>query len=246
MKTPQLLTLATLLTLSLILSLGCEAPELDVPEGTATVAEEPIVEKPAMQVETKPTEPREVTGHDGKKGKLSREQGGYLGSVLGAGMYAQHQVIFLQVKNAINLDYGLNGDFPKSHEEFMERVIKFNKIQLPELSEGDEYLYDPEDHTLKIYRPGTDAKVEHPDGQYIGDVAMGQFFIKHKNEFDTDEFVEAAKRFVVENNRQPESHQEFMEKIVKANQLQLPKLDPGMEYFYDSEVHTLKIYGPEN
>ena len=148
MKTLTFLSLAALL----MLTLGCEVPEIDVPESSATVADEPTQQAPA-EVASAPSEPREATGLDPKKGKKSRNEGGYLGSVLGAGMYAQHQAIFLQVKNAINLDYGLNGDFPKSHEEFMERVIKFNHLQLPELDEGDEYLYDPEDHTLKIYRP---------------------------------------------------------------------------------------------
>ncbi len=150
MKTPTFLTLAALMTLAL--SLGCEVPEVDVPESSTVVAEPPTEQAPA-EVVSAPMDPREVTGRDPKKGKKSRKEGGYLGRVLGAGMYAQHQAIFLQVKQAINLDYGLNGDFAKSHEEFMERVIKFNKIELPELDEGDEYLYDPEDHTLKIHRP---------------------------------------------------------------------------------------------
>ena len=152
MKTPLFFTLAPLMTLVLAVALGCEVPEVDVRESATTIAEPAAQEAPA-KVASAPSEPREATGLDPKKGKKSRKEGGYLGSVLGAGMYAQHQVIFLQVKQAINLDYGLNGDFPKSHEEFMERVIKFNNLQLPELDEGDEYLYDPEDHTLKIYRP---------------------------------------------------------------------------------------------
>ncbi len=149
MKTPTFFTLTPLMTLLLAITLGCDVPEIDVPESSTAVVEQPA---PA-EVVSAPSGPREATGLDPKKGKKSRKEGGYLGSVLGAGMYAQHQAIFLQVKQAINLDYGLNGDFAKSHEEFMERVIKFNKIELPELDEGDEYLYDPEDHTLKIYRP---------------------------------------------------------------------------------------------
>ncbi|MCH2115465.1 MAG: hypothetical protein MK171_11225 [Pirellulales bacterium] len=162
MKNPTLLAAISLLTLSA----GCEVPELDVPESAAPIAEPSQKSTPEQAAAVSPdatsSEPREVTGRDPKKGKLSREEGGYLGSVLGAGMYAKHQIIFDQVKHAINIDYGLNEDFPKSHEEFMERVIKFNKIQLPELDEGDEYLYDPADHTLKIYRP---AAADSPDQQ---------------------------------------------------------------------------------
>lgn len=163
MKTPRLLAVLSLPALLL----GCEVPELDVPESPAPVTQQASDSGPdqasAVSPDATPSEPREVTGRDPKKGKLSRQEGGYLGSVLGAGMYAKHQIVFDQVKHAINLDYGLNGDFPKSHEEFMERVIKFNKIQLPELDEGDQYLYDPEDHTLKIFRPETSASRQSQD-----------------------------------------------------------------------------------
>ena len=141
--------LFTLLAL-LAFTAGCEVPEVDFPEATAPVADVADVES---EPPTATADPHKATGLDPKKGKLSRKEGGYLGSVLGGGMYAQHQVVFLNIEHAINIDYGLNGDFPKSHEEFMERVIKFNQITLPELDEGDEYLYDPEDHTLKIFRP---------------------------------------------------------------------------------------------
>jgi len=42
----------------------------------------------------------------------------------------------------------------------MKKIVDFNKIQLPELDEGVEYIYDPEDHKLKIHRPDADGQTE--------------------------------------------------------------------------------------
>ncbi len=50
----------------------------------------------------------------------------------------------LQVQPAMNMYRALNGHFPKSHDEFMEKIIKENHIQLPDLSAGERYVYDPE------------------------------------------------------------------------------------------------------
>ena len=42
---------------------------------------------------------------------------------------------------------------PRSHEEFMERIIKENAIELPILPDGHRYRYDPESEDLLIERP---------------------------------------------------------------------------------------------
>ena len=160
--------------MALTLLVGCEVPELDIPETkedrqvqlqkekerkereTADIAEE----TPDVPSDTEPVteEPREFVAKDGKKGKKSREAGGYLGAVGSARFVAEHRMIINSYTHALNLYWGENGYYPKTHEEFMEKIIKFNKLQLPELDEGVEYLYDPEDHLLKIHRPSADAK----------------------------------------------------------------------------------------
>ena len=43
---------------------------------------------------------------------------------------------------------------PKSNEEFMEKVIKKNGIQLPTLPPGHKYIYDPKEEQLMVIRPG--------------------------------------------------------------------------------------------
>ncbi len=139
----------------LVFTGGCEVPDLETPSDGATgdtAADDAAVPAEVPQAAPEAPAPREVTGRDPQQGRLSREAGGYLGTALGAGMYARHQAVFLQVKQTINHHYGLYGEYPQSHEEFMQQVIRSNNIRLPELEEGDEYLYDPTDHTLKIHR----------------------------------------------------------------------------------------------
>lgn len=43
-----------------------------------------------------------------------------------------------------------NNKGPKTHEEFMQVIIKDGGVSLPELPDGDEYLYDPKTEQLMI------------------------------------------------------------------------------------------------
>lgn len=151
-----------MLVMLLAFSIGCEVPEIDLPEDTAptgNVTEQEDTRLDMSEVEGEPPttteEPREFQAKDGKKGKLSRQAGGYLGAVASARFTAVNQMTINLYTHALQLYNAEKGHYPKTHEEFMEKIIKYNHIQLPELEEGDEYLYDPEDHTLKIHRPAT-------------------------------------------------------------------------------------------
>lgn len=165
------LTLVVLL--SLTLTLGCEVPELEgvnTPSVTPAprVAVEETVEPDAgwektELIDTEPpvtSEPREVTANDPTKGKKSRQAVGYLGAVGHSRFYAEHKMIFTSIEHALNLYWATNDEYPQTHDEFMEKIVKFNQIKLPELDEGVEYIYDPEDHKLKIHRPGAEAPAE--------------------------------------------------------------------------------------
>jgi hypothetical protein len=46
--------------------------------------------------------------------------------------------------------------------------------------------------------------------------------------------------FYATEGRYPASHEEFMEKIIKANDLKLPVLPYKGQYVYDVEKHELK------
>ncbi len=51
----------------------------------------------------------------------------------------------------------------------------------------------------------------------------------------------ALNLFNAANGRYPKDHAEFMEKIIKANNIRLPVLPGGREYQYDVENHELVV-----
>jgi|SRR5262245_4483645 len=62
------------------------------------------------------------------------------------------------VNYAIQLFNASEGRYPKDHEEFMERIIKENNIQLPVLPYKGRYQYDAANHALVVVRDPEDAK----------------------------------------------------------------------------------------
>lgn len=62
-------------------------------------------------------------------------------------------VFEIQIKQALDLYHAERGYYPKTEEEFYDRIIKFNHIQLPELPEGHVYVYDAEAGQLMVERP---------------------------------------------------------------------------------------------
>lgn len=56
----------------------------------------------------------------------------------------------LSIKQAVNLFQAEHGRYPKDYDEFMERIIKYNNIELPVLPGKLKYAYDVENHELKI------------------------------------------------------------------------------------------------
>lgn len=146
----------------LAICIGCgasapEGPQSDMADLAEMLDEAPA--KPPIEVKPDPPipapaakeEPQVVTAKTPKKGKSLHDQGTYLSAVGSARFRAEHQMILNQVKHALEL-YRAGpgeGNYPTSHEEFMDKVIKPNLIALPELEEGYEYWYDAEDHQLK-------------------------------------------------------------------------------------------------
>ncbi|TWU23735.1 hypothetical protein [Bythopirellula polymerisocia] len=101
--------------------------------------------------------PREVKPKDPKQGKLSRRSGGALGTNMQAIPWVKNETTFnLVIKPALMQYEIIHSQYPKNHQEFMEKFIPEmcpQVLPLPELEPGDEYLYDPEDNLLKIWRP---------------------------------------------------------------------------------------------
>ena len=150
--------LAARMTVALLLLLpsGCEMPELEMDDaGPAPIAQHAEEDSDAQADADQPEPPREgetreFTANEPKRGKKSRAVGGYAGAVFGARFWAEHQMIINQITQALNLYNASNGFYPKTQEEFDEKIINQNYIKLPELDEGQEYFYDPEEHKLMV------------------------------------------------------------------------------------------------
>ena len=87
----------------------------------------------------------------GTKGK------GYGGGIVSEPVRAyfgtRERIVFqIQVPNALKTYKAMDsrGKGPKSHDEFMSKVIQENSISLPELPEGKEYIYDPKTEQLMV------------------------------------------------------------------------------------------------
>lgn len=66
------------------------------------------------------------------------------------------------------------------------------------------------------------------------------FHAQEKAVFDI-QIPQALSLFQASEGRFPNSEEEFMQKIVQANQIILPKLPEGDSYVYDVQSHTLMI-----
>ncbi|MDX1928526.1 MAG: hypothetical protein SFV81_18495, partial [Pirellulaceae bacterium] len=77
-------------------------------------------------------------------------------------------------------------------------------------------------------------------GKMISAPAATLFTVKEKVVFEI-QLPQALNLFLASEGRPPKSHAEFMEKIVKANQIQLPELPAGMTYRFNTELGELWV-----
>ena len=149
-------TAARILALGALATLvvGCEAPEMPRSSGPpaksadADKAEEPKLDPAGASPTT--SEPVEFTADSPQKGRRSAAAGGYLGAVGHARFWAEHELIRLNIQKALDLFNAQRGRYPESHEEFMQEIIRYNQIQLPVLPDGEEYIYNTEEHKLMV------------------------------------------------------------------------------------------------
>lgn len=111
-------------------------PSAGAPEGVAaTPAESPgIAQKAGVGV--------------GIRGDSLRNEEG-IGEMIAAPAVAlfntKERVVFeIQIPQALQLYQALEGRLPKSHDEFMSKIVKANSIQLPELKPGMKYNFRPD------------------------------------------------------------------------------------------------------
>ncbi len=63
----------------------------------------------------------------------------------------QKAVLEFKIPPALQMFKATNGRFPNSHDEFMEKIVKANRITLPELPEGAVYRFNTEKGELWVY-----------------------------------------------------------------------------------------------
>ena len=124
----------TLSVASCVMIAGCE------PMPTATNAPPPAAQTPTESVKAQ-------VGVGIKGRSLDGETGiGKMISAPAATLFnVKEKVVFeIQLPQALNLFRASEGRLPKSHEEFMEKIVKANQIKLPELPVGMVYRFNTE------------------------------------------------------------------------------------------------------
>jgi len=87
----------------------------------------------------------------GKKGR--NYGGGIISEPVHQYFHQSQRIEFMKITGAMKMYKGEHGYFPKTEEEFMSKIVKFNSIELPELPEGERYVYDPKSGELMVERP---------------------------------------------------------------------------------------------
>jgi hypothetical protein len=101
----------------------------------------------------------------GKRGRSLDEYEGVVVTPAKSLFAVKERLIFEDaIPYALTLFNASEGRFPKSHEEFWEKIVKANNLeaQMPELPEGHRYKYDPETHELMVERPKQAAPAAEP------------------------------------------------------------------------------------
>lgn len=87
----------------------------------------------------------------GKKGR--NYGGGIISEPIRQRFRVEQQLQLNNVTRAVRMYRAEHGYFPKTKDEFMEKIIKANSIQLPELPDGERYGYEPSTGELMVERP---------------------------------------------------------------------------------------------
>ncbi len=102
-----------------------------------------------------PVAPQKAVAGVGKQGQILRQHTGIAKIISGPALarfnLEQRAVLEFQIPPAIQQFKALEGRFPKSHEEFMEKIVEANRFVLPELPAGNVYRFNPELGELWVY-----------------------------------------------------------------------------------------------
>jgi hypothetical protein len=112
-------------------------------------------ERPPAAEETVLTEPRLAEVGVGQAGRSLRDEqglGGVVAQPASAYFQTRERIAFqIQIPQAVQLYQAEHGRLPASHDEFMQRIVEANRINLPQLPPGQVYRYHPEDGQLWVH-----------------------------------------------------------------------------------------------
>jgi len=125
------------------------------PAGEQQTAEPPAPAEAAPQEPAPPAEGMERQKAEMGVGKKGRGyEPGMITTPVATYFAARERMVFdIQIPQAMKMYKAVNEHGPKSHDEFMKKIIQENLIRLPDLPDGHRYLYDPTTEELMVERP---------------------------------------------------------------------------------------------
>ena len=69
-------------------------------------------------------------------------------------------------------------------------------------------------------------------------------YFRQREQIEFSKISYAMNLFKATNDRVPNSHEEFMEKIIQENGIALPQLPPEQSYLYDPQTGQLMVQRP--
>lgn len=115
---------------------------------------------PTTPTASTPAAPTTVTAQKavagvGKKGQSLNDNTGIARAITAGPAtllnFQQKAVLDIQIPQALQLFKATEGRSPKSHEEFMQKIVEANRLVLPELPAGGVYRFNTEKGELWVY-----------------------------------------------------------------------------------------------
>ena len=134
-------------------------------------------------------------------------------------------------------------------EMVVEQTSESNTVatSVPEISPGD--VAEAPTERVKaeagVAKQGRSLDNETGVGAIIAQPAKSYFAVKERAVFNI-QIPQALQLFKATEGRLPNSHDEFMSKIIKANNIKLPALPEGQTYVFDPEKGELMVEKPSN
>ena len=95
---------------------------------------------------------------------------------------------------------------------------------------------EPQVVTAKTPKKG---RTLHDQGTYLSAVGSARFRTEHQ--MILNQVTHALDLYQAEHGEYPQSHEEFMVKIVTPTDIVVPERDEGQEYWYDASHHKVKF-----